>query len=109
MGMVRIRIVPYPGMTGIWVRDESGTTVLEGWLPEGPRHPRAVAALAEALALWWGVKIHVALAAAAAGSGCDTKPWLACLEANTPSALFDFKIVAADPNAAPLRPVGGDR
>jgi hypothetical protein len=108
MQPVGMGIVPGPLATRILVVDGLPHTLLTARLPHTPRHPRAVATLAEALALWVGRRVHVALAAAGPGSFCATTGWLDTFEAVTrPQPLVAITCVAHDVVPADPRPGEG--
>jgi hypothetical protein len=47
-------------------------TILKAQLAREPRHPRALATLLEAVALWQGQPVRAALSVASAGLSCDS-------------------------------------
>lgn len=95
-------IVPDPMDTRVLVLDGPDDTLLQARLPHGPQHPRAVEALAEAIALWAGRPVRVVLAAHGPGSFCATRPWLDTFDEITRSALYEIHFVT-DP-VAPREP-----
>jgi len=49
-----------------------GNTILKAQLAKDPRHPRALATLLEAVALWQGLPVRAALCADGQGVSCDS-------------------------------------
>jgi len=98
-------IVPGPLATRVLLAD-GPTTWLKARLPHGPRHPRAVTTLAEALALWSGRPCRVVIAADGRGAFCATTPWLDTFDALSRSLLVDIRCVAHD--AVPGEPAPGE-
>ena len=47
-------------------------TILKAQLSQDPKHPRALATLLEAIALWQGHPVRAALCAEASGPSCDS-------------------------------------
>lgn len=93
MSKVWMGIVPDPEATRLLVTDGSGTSLLKARLPHSPRHPRALATLCEALALWCGRPLHAALAVEGPGAFCATHGWLDTFDQLTDSALFEIDFV----------------
>ena len=83
-------IVPGPVMTRVLLLD-GPHTLLQARLPHGPRHPRTVRTLAEALALWAGRQLRVVLAAAGPGAFCATTPWFDTFDALSRSLLSKYR------------------
>jgi hypothetical protein len=67
-------------------------TILKARLRSPPAHPRALAALCEALALWSGEPVRAVLAAGAPGASFDTTRWLG-LDGPIANALFEMAVV----------------
>jgi hypothetical protein len=69
-------------------------TILKAQLSKDPKHPRALATLLEAMALWQGQPVRAALCAGAAGFSCDSN---ICREAflDDGGALFSLVWVPA--------------
>lgn len=63
-----------PGSTTTRVIAMAGPsdTILKAQLSCEPRHPRALGALLEAIALWQGLPVRAALCAAPSGVSCDS-------------------------------------
>lgn len=63
-----------PGLTTTRVIAMAGPsdTILKAQLAADPRHPRALATLLEAVALWQGHPVRAALCADARGFSCDS-------------------------------------
>ncbi len=87
-------ISPGPERSQILVQDGPRETLLKARLPAVPAHPRALATLCEALALWCGQPVRAALAAGVPGDSFDTTRWLGP-EGLTANALFDLALVSA--------------
>lgn len=66
-----VGIDPRPPHARILVRSPSGETLLKARLQRHPRHPRALIALLEALALWQGLPARGALAVGEEEPWCD--------------------------------------
>lgn len=66
-----VGVDPRPPQARILATTPSGLSVLKARLEPGPRHPRALATLLEALALWQGVPVHGALAVGEEEPWCD--------------------------------------
>lgn len=63
-----------PGLNATRVIAMAGPneTILKARLRQDPKHPRALATLLEAVALWQGRPVRAALCADAEGSSCDS-------------------------------------
>jgi len=94
MNKLWMGIVPDPEATRVLVTDGSGLSLLKARLPHSPRHPRALATLCEALALWCGRPLRAALAVDGPGAFCATPGWLETFDQLTDSALFEIAFVA---------------
>jgi len=55
--------------------DGPSDTILKAQLARDPRHPRALATLLEAVALWQGQPVRAALCAEPRGATCDSNLW----------------------------------
>ncbi len=66
-----------PETTGTRVLAMAGPseTILKARLLSQPSHPRAMATLLEAVALWQGQKVRAALGAGERDGGCDLSPY----------------------------------
>jgi hypothetical protein len=93
MGKLWMGIVPDPEATRILVTNGSGTSLLKARLPHSPQHPRALATLCEALALWCARPIHAALAVDGPGAFCATHGWLETFDQLSHSPLFEIAFV----------------
>ena len=98
-------IVPGSLATRVLLAD-GPTTWLTARLPHGPRHPRAVTTLAEALALWSGRPLRVVIAAEGRGAFCATTPWLDTFEVLTRPALV--AVLCARHDVVPADPLPGE-
>lgn len=63
MSTIWMGISPGPLSTRVLAMAGPGETILKARLAPQPSHPRALATLLEAVALWQGTKVHAALAA----------------------------------------------
>ena len=96
METIWMGIVPGPDATRVVVKDgPAGPTLLRARLPQAPRHPRALQALCEAIALWCGRAVHAAIAADGADASCATTPWLESLNTLAESPLVELDFVDA--------------
>ena len=87
-------ISPGPERSRVLVQDGPRETLLKARLPAVPAHPRALATLCEALALWCGQPVHAALAAGDPDTSFDMTRWLG-LDGLTANALFEIAVVTA--------------
>ena len=69
MNWLWVGVDPRPPVARVMAKTPSGTVVLKARLESKPRHPRALATLLEALALWQGVTARGVLAVG------DEEPW----------------------------------
>jgi hypothetical protein len=93
MSKLWMGVVPDPEATRVLATDGSGLSLLKARLPHSPRHPRALATLCEALALWCGRPLRAALAVDGPGAFCATPGWLETFDQLTDSALFEIAFV----------------
>ena len=94
-------IAPGSLTTRILVHDGE-IPLLKARLPHGPRHPRAVLALAEALTLWTNRPCRVAVAAVGRGAFCATTRWLDAFDCmSRPDAV---SVVFVRHDAVPIEP-----
>lgn len=63
MNSIWVGIAPGPTATRVLAMHGTSETILKARLRRDPSHPRALATLLEALALWQGMHVHAALAA----------------------------------------------
>ena len=63
MSSIWMGIAPGPTSTRVLAMHGAGETILKARLRRDPAHPRALATLLEAIALWQGMKVRAALAA----------------------------------------------
>lgn len=94
MRSIWMGISPGPVDTRILVQDGPEQTLLKACFPHSPHHPRALATLCEAVALWCGRKVHAALAADGSDSFCATGRWLETFDTLTRGPLFEIEFVA---------------
>lgn len=90
-------VTPGPLRTRVVVIKEAGKSVLLARLPHGPRHPQALQRLSEALALWCGQPVRVALAVEGPEAFCITRRWFATFEQLTRAPLYEIEFVEALP------------
>jgi hypothetical protein len=65
-------IAPGPVTTRVIAMAGPSDTILKAQLARDPRHPRALASLLEAVALWQGQPVRAALCAGSEGLSCDS-------------------------------------
>lgn len=63
MNSIWMGIAPGPTATRVLAMHGASETILKARLRRDPSHPRALATLLEAIALWQGMHVHAALAA----------------------------------------------
>lgn len=63
MSSIWMGIAPGPTSTRVLAMHGAGETILKARLRRDPAHPRALATLLEAIALWQGMQVRAALAA----------------------------------------------
>jgi hypothetical protein len=63
MDSIWMGIAPGPTATRVLAMHGARETILKARLRRDPAHPRALATLLEAIALWQGMRVHAALAA----------------------------------------------
>ena len=63
MDSIWMGIAPGPTATRVLAMHGASETILKARLRRDPSHPRALATLLEAIALWQGLRVHAALAA----------------------------------------------
>lgn len=93
MRTIWMGISPGAGQVRVLAMDGPGRTLLKARLPP-PGHPRALATLCEAVALWCGRRVRAALAADAPETLCESGPWPAALSV-TDSPPFEIAVVVA--------------
>ncbi len=93
MGPLWMGVTPGPLVTRVLVTNGAGRTLLTACLPHGPRHPRSIPTLCEALALWCGRPVHAALAVVGPDAFCATREWLETFDALTRSPLYEIELV----------------
>ena len=70
----------WPTLSHLLVQDHAGP-ILKARLPADPQHPRALACLAEGLALWYWQPLHVVVGVAAQDAMCVGPRWDASVDA----------------------------
>lgn len=103
MESIWMGISPDGTTTRILACDGPELTLLKARLPDAPRHPRALATLCEAMALWCGRPVRAAFAADGRGLLNEYSRWSATVEHLSESALFRVEFV---PRARPPRDAG---
>ncbi len=96
MRQIWISIQPTRVAARLLVLDGPAKVLLKARLPPAPSHPSALTRLCEALALWTGRPVRVALDAAGRRSMSDTPPWRAAVALAARSPHFQLDLVAAD-------------
>ena len=72
MKSVWMGIAPGLETTRVIAMSGANETILKAQLASDPKHPRALATLLEAVALWQGYPVRAALCADARGFSCDS-------------------------------------
>ena len=72
MESIWMGIAPGPSTTRVIAMAGPSDTILKAQLSRDPRHPRALATLLEAVALWQGQPVRAALCAGPPGLSCDS-------------------------------------
>lgn len=72
MQSVWMGIAPGQQMTRVIAMAGANETILKAQLASDPKHPRALATLLEAVALWQGQPVRAALCADGRGFSCDS-------------------------------------
>jgi hypothetical protein len=75
MSDIWMGILPEPSGTRVLAMTGPSETILKARLLPEPSHPRAMATLLEAVALWQGHKVRAALGAAERDGACDLSPY----------------------------------
>jgi hypothetical protein len=96
MRSIWVGIHPRPSGTRV-LATTAGTeeTLLKARLSTTPRHPRAVATLLEALALWQGQPVRAVVAVDGRGDGCGTSSCRQWFGADDETPLYTLDVVAA--------------
>jgi hypothetical protein len=72
MSDIWMGISPEPHATRVLAMAGPSETILKARLSPSPMHPRAMATLIEAVALWQGARVRAALCAAGSGEASDS-------------------------------------
>lgn len=72
MESIWMGIAPGSQTTRVIAMTGPGSTILKAQLARDPKHPRALATLLEAVALWQGHPVRAALCAEGGGLSCDS-------------------------------------
>jgi len=86
----------WPTLSRLLVQDHAGP-ILKARLPADPQHPRALACLAEGLALWYGQPLHVVVGVAAQDAMCVGPRWDASVEAWPGTPLLTLQLIVGRP------------
>jgi hypothetical protein len=101
-------ISPDPQGTRVIATAGPSDTILKARLLRQPSHPRALATLLEAIALWQGVQVHAALCAADRDGGSDSSLYRdAFVDFGGPLYTLEW-IPAAALGRRRRRDIGGD-
>lgn len=94
MESIWMGIAPGPGATRVIAMAGPSELLMKARLAREPKHPRALATLLEAIALWQGLPVRAALCAEGGGPTCDSS---LCREAflDDGGALFSVVWVPA--------------
>jgi hypothetical protein len=98
MGNIWMGIAPGARTTRVIAMAGARETILKARLASEPHHPRALATLLEAVALWQGRHVHAALAADARVEGSDSTLFREVIP-DDGGALFTLDWVPAGPRA----------
>ena len=106
MESIWMGIAPGPRTTRVIAMAGPSETILKAQLARDPRHPRALATLLEAVALWQGQPVRAALCADARGLSCDSN---LCREAfsDDGGALYSVVWVPASGSRKPRHRLHG--
>ncbi|MHB1844239.1 MAG: hypothetical protein ACYCWW_05325 [Deltaproteobacteria bacterium] len=94
MPLLWMGVTPGWTYTRVLLLDESGQALLKARLPPEPGHPRALELLCEALALWSGRRLRVAVAADNSDASSAGTRWLDTFDAISRSPLCQFDFVS---------------
>jgi hypothetical protein len=72
MSTIWMGIAPGLDATRVIAMEGPSDTILKAQLARDPKHPRALATLLEAVALWQGQPVRAALCADGSGLSCDS-------------------------------------
>ncbi len=86
-------IRPGPTGTRVLVTEGGQETLLKARLMRDPAHPRALATLLEAMALWQGEQVRAVLAVGRTGAGSDTRLAHEAFALFEPTPLFHLDVV----------------
>lgn len=95
MDSIWMGIAPGPRQTRVIAMHGASETILKARLRRDPAHPRAMASLLEAVALWQGVPVHAALAADDEQTSCESCLCRAAVIDTAPSPLYTVDWVPA--------------
>lgn len=106
MESIWMGIAPGSSITRVIAMAGPSETILKAQLAKDPGHPRALATLLEAVALWQGQPVRAALCADARGLSCDSN---LCREAfaDNGGALYSVVWVPAGGHHRPARRIEG--
>jgi len=107
MSAVWVAIQPQSLGTRILATAGSQETLLKARLGRAPQHPRALATLLEALALWQGAEVRAALAVADPANSCVANLWPECCADFGRAPLYTLDVVDARRRLRPRDHLGG--
>jgi hypothetical protein len=97
MSDIWMAISPESKATRVIAMAGPSETIMKARLHRSPAHPRAMATLLEAIALWQGTKVRAALCAAAQGEGSDSSIYReAFVDFGGPLYTLDWVAAARD-------------
>ena len=100
MESIWMGIAPGLATTRVIAMTGPGNTILKAQLARDPKHPRALATLLEAIALWQGQPVRAALCADARGLSCDSN---LCREAFSDDGGALYSVVWIPPSGSRRR------
>jgi hypothetical protein len=108
MESIWMGIAPGARETRVLAMAGAGETIMKARLLRAPSHPRAMATLLEAIALWQGRKIRAALCADDAPCGSDTSLYRAAFaDGGGPLYTLDWVPASAWGRRGRRRDIGG--
>lgn len=109
MESIWMGIAPSPSSTRVIAMAGPSNTILKAQLASEPKHPRALATLLEAIALWQGHPVRAALCADAEAGTCDSNLYREAFYGDDGGALYSIVWVLGPehrPRRVRLRGVG---
>lgn len=102
-----VGVDPRPPVARVLATTPLGTAVLKARLESKPRHPRALATLLEALALWQGVPAHGVLAVGDEEPWCDMGNFHVGFDDFGKTPLYSLETVSRLPRRSRRDPIPG--